>query len=191
MDSRPLVSISMQDLMGLAQRMLKQMDAVKASEDALKIEKERLALLQNVQMPNAMRELYMDQFRLADGRIVEIRPTISCSVSDENMEAAREFLTLHNHHGIIKHLVITEFGKGEDALAQKIIARLKEALLDAASEEEDGDLAAYMEKVKDVESINYQTLAATIRKLMGDGIDVPEEPFALWITDVVKVKVPK
>lgn len=134
--------------------------------------KEKLDFITQVLLPNAMREIGLTEFRLADGRRMVSAPIISASVTEDTMPMAESWLAEHKLDGIIKHQVICEFGKGENEQAKKIVEMLREAgIID----------------VQDKKSIHYQTLCATIREQMRAGVDFPEEPFHLFITDQVKV----
>lgn len=182
MQKRDLPTITMQDLIGLAHRTLQVADEVAAAQAALRKAEKRLELHAQNLLPNAMRELDITEFKLSDGRKIQLSPKVSASVTPDRMEQARAWLTEHNLNGIIKHQLILEFGKGEDDVAE----RVKRAVLELL---EDVDLDhSYL---TDKESIHNQTLCAMIREQMRNSVDIPEEPFALHITDAVKVVVPK
>lgn len=180
MNKSPPVQISLQDLTGLVNRYVSAEDDVEAAEEALKQAKAKLALYQDNLIPNVLRELDMPEIRLPDGRTVTCKMNVSCKVDERTMPDAEKWLAERDLDSIIKHQVITEFGKGENELAKEIYAVIEKAL-------EDKDKLPFT-YIKDQKTIHFQTLAAMVREQMGKGVDVPEEPFQLFVTDRATIK---
>lgn len=174
-----MITITLQDLSGLVDRFMDAEKDVAEKEKAFKASKERLALYQENLLPNTLRELDVREYKLGDGRVISLDMKVSCGVTDLTMDAAEAWLTEHNLDGIIKHQVIVEFGKGENEQANEMLTRIREEL---------EKMEMPLTSATDKKAIHFQTLAAMVREQMAQGVDVPEEPFQLFITDRVKVK---
>ena len=130
-----------------------------------------LSYVQEVLLPNAMLEAGLSSFTLESGEAIEIKRDIHASISEEHFPGAKAWLNENGYGGIIKHLVSLTFGKGEEELAAKAV----EALV------EEGFTPI------DKESIHHSTLKATVKEMLGEGVDVPSDLFG--VHEVVKAKV--
>lgn len=183
------VTISLQELMGLAHRQLRAADVVTELEAKLSTAKAQHAYIEQELMPAAFREIGIQDLTLEDGRVMKLEPKVSASISEANQHEAFEWLNDHGYAGVIKNLIVTEFGKEEDLLADMVLGFLKEKLLElavnAASEAERQEMLL---KVKQIKSVHPQTLLKVMRECMSAGVIPPEQTFTLWVYDQVKLK---
>lgn len=126
------MALSNEELAMISNLARKQVDIEKEIfdlEDKAKAAKERLKEVQEIELPNAMAEVQMSSFTLADGTKVSIKEDYYASIAkedDEFFKRSRAFAWLRNNSfgALIKNQVICEFGKGEDELAQRALEML-------------------------------------------------------------------
>jgi len=155
----------------LAHRQVREEREVADLTASLKLATEKLRYVQEVLLPNAMQEAGFSEFTLDSGEGIEIKRDIHASISEERFPIAKAWLQENGYDGIIKHVVSLSFGKGENDAAEKAVTAL----------------VAEGFTPSDKESIHHSTLKATMKELLGNGVDVPMEVFG--IHEVVKAKV--
>ena len=156
-------------LTAAAQRVLEAEAALaKASADLRKIEEE--------DSPDLLEEVGLKEVMLEDGRKITLTPEIQCGISDERRPRAHAWLRDNNYGGIIKNVVILEFGVGEDALKQETVKHLATDLHLVPIEKE---------------SVHAATLKSFIKEQRAKGASPPEELFAIRPYNKVKVKAAK
>jgi hypothetical protein len=166
-----LDNAALAEVSALAQRQVKQEQALEKAEALLAKAKEDLKYTTEVLLPNAMVELGLSEIRLETGEFIQVERKITASISENHFSDAKDWLVAHNLDGIIKHAVSLSFSKGEGAKAEKALTVLVEAGFTP----------------QDKESIHYQTLNATVREQLGKGVDMPADIFGIF--EVVKTKV--
>jgi aspartokinase len=130
--------------------------------------------LREVDIPELMKECGMRYFELRNGVSISVEPALKCSISEERRADAHAWLREHNLGGIIKTVVAASFGKGEEQQATATVAALRDLGIQAQA----------------VESVHWQTLAATIREERANGRHVPAEIFGLFEYETTKLEFP-
>jgi hypothetical protein len=147
--------------------------------------------LQMVTLPERMASSGLASFQLANGYIVSIKEFISASVPTETQvddaegvekavlldrrKKALKWLRDNKAGDLVKNKLTAEFGKGADKFAKKFFNMIKKA--------------GYPTKCE--ESVNYQTLNSFIKEQLAKGVDIPSEPFALFIGKKAEIKKEK
>ena len=168
-----------EDKLGLVARLArKQLDLeayVEQLELQLKAAKENLRKVQEQDLPQAMAEIGLSEFKLSDGSKVTIKPFYSASLVEENRAKAYEWLESHGFSSLMKTEVSVDFGRGEDKLADRASKLLQEHGFAAN---------------KDV-SIHAQTLKAFVREQIEDGQELPSDLFKVYAGQKASIKLKK
>lgn len=155
----------------------------KASADKiaadLGILNEEIRALETDVLPNGLKNLGIKEITLASGAKISLIDVISASITEENREAAHDWLRTNGHGDIIKNNVTLSFGKGEDEIAKKLVLHLI-ALRDKG-ETRFGDL-------QQKEAVHPSTLKAFVKGQLSDGAGFPGELFKLYTGHAVKFK---
>lgn len=208
-----MANITLDAVTELVYEMLRQQDVVDRATLKLAAMAERVKFIQDNLLPNALREVGMMQFVLGDGRTVKVEPNIAAAITDDNWPDAERWLQVNDCDGIIKNQLIAEFDKGQNDAAD-IFLEIVRAMttrpnlfhfieelvtndqIDWSTLKVDREMLMSTEElpvaeVKSKKNIHHQTLKAFVREQMKQGREVPEDLFSLFITDHVKIVLPK
>ena len=144
-------------------------------EDLESVVKERKAALNEMlefRIPEALREINMVKFEMADGSLIEVKQFYAASIPADRKGEAYEWLRQHGYDDIIKNTVSVQFGRGEDKQA--------EGLLDLVRKE--GLIPDQAEKVEPM------TLKAWVREMVEQGNEFPTELFGAHVGWKAKLK---
>lgn len=119
-------------------------------------------------IPTLMTDIGIKDFRLEDGRRVEVGSNIRCGGPGPE---AIKWLLDHNQSALVKNTVTVSFNKGQEA--------------DAAALEE--KLSGEKRDFKRSSSVHPQTMAAHIREQLKAGVNFPMELFGAYKSDYTKV----
>ena len=136
--------------------------------------KERMRKLTDEIIPAALAEKGMSKFTMVDGSEVEVKPYYSASISADNRGPAFSWLRDNGYGDIIKNIVSTQFGRGEDELARDFITMARQQ----------GFLVDQNEKVEPM------TLKAWVRERVERGEEFPTELFGAYIGQRAKIGKP-
>lgn len=150
-------------------------DDVTAAEQALKAAQDRVRQIEEFRLPELMREAGQTMLKTIDGLIVELSETLHASIPMANLPLALQWLVEHGQAAIIKRDLRLQFGKNEEDKADRALALILEN--------------GFMPQ--DKQSVHPQTLAAVLRELLAEGIDVPMELLGAHVRSFAKVKAPK
>jgi hypothetical protein len=150
-------------------------DDVTAAEEVLKAAQTRVRAIEEYELPELMREAGQEKLRTSDGFEVELTETLRASIPPANLPLALTWLIDHGQSSIIKRDIRLQFGKSEDAKANAALNLILEG--------------GFMPQ--DKQTVHPQTLAAVIRELVSEGVDVPMELLGAHVQAGVKVKEPK
>jgi hypothetical protein len=171
-------AVSNDSLKKISALALHQLDLEKTIEDAMEELKELTAKLRQVsevELPDAMSEVGMEEFKLKDGSKVTVVRTFTGSISGKNRDKAHEWLRANGHGSLIKHAVTVAFGKGQEKAAKSLVAVIEKKGL----------------PFRDKEAVHPQTLQAFIREQMTavqeEGIKFPQDLFAVFPINKAKV----
>ena len=134
----------------------------KAKADVRRVEQEDL--------PDLMQELGLETFKLKTGEMVEVKPEVDCSISEERRTPAHNWLVENGFGGLIKTEVVAKFGKGE-----------REAAV-ACAEAIGGEMT---------ERVHPSTLKSFIKEQMAAGNPVPFDLFGVHPYSKVKITAKK
>lgn len=140
---------------------------------------EEIRALETDVLPNGLKNLGIKEITLASGAKISLIDVISASITEENREAAHDWLRINGHGDIIKNNVTLSFGKGEDEIAKKLVLHLIE--LRDKGETKFGDL-------QQKEAVHPSTLKAFVKAQLSDGAGFPGELFKLYTGHAVKFK---
>lgn len=147
-----------------------QTKAVDLAEDQAKLD----ALLRK-RIPEIMKELGMEEFKLTDGSKISIKEDVKCGITEANKPKAFEWLESTNNDGIIKTKVGVDFGKGEMEEAKKAIDALAEV-----------GLAATVDR-----AVHPATLKSFVKEMLEKGVSIPIDVFGIFEFTVAKITLPK
>lgn len=148
---------------------------VTEAEAALKARQERVRQLEEFTIPELMREAGQTMLKTVDGDTVELTETLHASIPAANLPQALKWLIDHGQASIIKRDIRLQFGKNEEDKADRALALILEG--------------GYTPQ--DKQSVHPQTLAAVLRELVAEGVDVPMELLGAHVRSYAKVKPPK
>lgn len=161
---QPGSDTSLRRVTELAQLFIAARDRVANLETDLAAAKETARLIEQEDLPELLREVGLLEVVLEDGSKVELKDDLSCGISEERRAVAHAWLRTKELDGVIKTLVVVEYGRGETDAAQALALQIQ-------VEEE---RPAIVE-----ERVHPQTLKALLKEQREKGVNVPIEPFAL------------
>ena len=204
--------ITLEEVTELARELVRSTRRQQKAADELKAASAKVQFIEDVLLPNTLREIDMAKFLLSDGSMLSVESIVSASISADNWPDAEAWLVEQGRDGIIKNQVITEFDKGQndnaealkDVVAALVVApallkALKEFLesagvglatkLEVTTEMLQEDLP--IADIKAKKTIHPQTLKAEVRACLKSGVAIPEETFGIFIADHAKFTPPK
>lgn len=140
-------------------------------EALIKLKKEVLRQV-NETIVTLMEERGVKSIKMSDGNSVDIKPFYTGSISEENKEAAFEWLRKEGYDDIIKNQVVIKFGRAEDDKADKLFS-------DLASKGLDADRNVKVEPM---------TLKGFIREMIENGKDIPMDTFGVFVGHKINIK---
>lgn len=158
---------SLERAVEMAKRLVLARAAVDAADTALKDAKATVARLEQVDLPELMKELGLEMFRMEDGRVVEVVQDVSCGISEAQRAAAHAWLTERGFGGLIKTAVTVQFGRDEHDAAMECAKRIGGTL---------------------EERIHPSTLKSFVKERMAAGENVPPELFGTHVFHKVKIR---
>ena len=167
---------SVKTISTLAIRQLDLMAQVEVAEAALDNLKAQLKQVSELDLPTAMLEVGMREFKLESGAAVKVKKVYGASIKVENREPAFAWLIEKGHEALIKTDVLVEFGKGKDERAEA-----KRFLEDLKKDGFEADLK---------EGVHAQTLKAFAREQIEAGETLPEF-FTVFQGETAVVTLPK
>jgi hypothetical protein len=156
---------------GLAELQLVLEQQVQEIEDRLKDKKEQLKKVQEFDLPEAMAEVGVASFTMANGCKVNVKPYYSGKIDEENCDACFGWLRDNEFGDLIKHELTIGLPKGEDEKAKELTATLRAMGLG----------------YKDKEGVHPSTLSAFIREQVEKGAAFPLETFKAYIGRKAKI----
>lgn len=144
-------------------------------EEQLKVINARLTRLREEDLPSAMAEAGVKEFKLEDGTKVTVKDEVYCSLSESMKGEAFAWLAKVKADGIIKCVVEVAFGRGDREKAAKLYAQLVKRKVDVTMGE----------------SIHPQTLKAFVGERLREKQEMPLELFGARPISRAVVKLPK
>ncbi|MGH0031694.1 MAG: hypothetical protein ACQGVC_18045 [Myxococcota bacterium] len=169
----------MRSVAALAERMQRLEREIEDGEAALKRKRAELQQVRTGDLPDAMAEVGISEFRLADGSGVSVAPFVSASLSQENPDRlkAMAWVTEQGDGAIIKHTIAVPFDRDSDADV--------ETLKDLLREHGFGD------RISEGVTVHPSTLRAYLKEKVADGAAVPLDLFRAFVGQAAKITPPK
>jgi hypothetical protein len=159
----------------LARDLLNVQATIANLETQLKTQKDAEKQLSEIDIPTAMSEIGLTDFRLDTGERVEIKSGVRASIPEKYRDAAFKWLRDNNLGSIIKNKVVAMFGRGEDSAATALVDELKK---DGRNVEQDI-------------SVPWNTLTAVVKERREQGLPTPDDILGVYEFKSTKISSPK
>ena len=156
----------------IADQIVAKQTEVKTLEEDLKKAKAKLLKLTDEELPSAMQELNISEFKLGDGSQVTLKATYGARISEENRDAAFEWLRQRNEADIIKNTVTVRFNREQDNEAK--------ALVD--------DLILRQMTPEQKSEVHPGTLRSWAKGRIEDGKELDMNLFGVWVGQRAEIK---
>lgn len=141
-------------------------------EDKIKSKKEEHRQVSQVDLPEAMAEIGMQDFTLDSGHKISVKPFYNCSIPKDKYDEAMDWLRDNGHGDLIKNTISVDFGKGEDSAAVQFKTSLQE------------QGTSYTDKT----GVHPQTLRAFVREQVESGRPLPLDLLGVFIGQQTSIK---
>jgi hypothetical protein len=141
-------------------------------EEQLKAKKEEHRQVSQIDIPEAMAEIGLSEFKLDTGHKITVNPFYNCSIPKDRVDEAMDWLRDNNHGDLIKNTISVDFGRGEDNEA----ANLKQVINDKGH--------SYTDKT----GVHPQTLRAFVREQVESGQTLPLDLLGVFIGQKTTIK---
>lgn len=148
------------------------------TEDNLKSLKEAHRRIVEQDLPEAMDEVDMTEFKFEDGTKVKVSTFYSASIPEDRKDEAFGWLKENDCESLIKGEVKVSFSKGEFEIAQEFLQFIRGFNAKAINPD-------YKE------SVHWQTLRAFVRERVEEGASLPLDLFGVFIGRKAEIKLPK
>ena len=148
------------------------LDLIEKHEEQIKNLKNQFATITEEEMPQIMDEIGFPSITLPTGEVIEVDREYYCGIPKKFEDEAHQWLRDNNLGEIIKNEIVVKATKGQDEFVSQIEDRLKQFGL------------AYTRR----QSVNAQTLKATVKEQQRQKNPLPSELFGIYEKRVVKVK---
>lgn len=139
-------------------------EAIKTQTELLEELGKQHRRISEVDLPTAMAEAGMSEFKLTNGAQIKIKPEVYASIPVAARPRTYAWLDEHGAGDIIKSKVEVAFGRDQREATKKLVAAIEGAGFDN-----------YTTK----ESIHAQTLNAFVREQLEAGVNLPAELFSV------------
>lgn len=156
----------------LANQQLELEHEIALIEEQLKMLKQEHKQVSQTDIPEAMAEVGMSEFKLQDGDKVAVQPYYSASIPKDRAVEALNWLRDNNHGDLIKNTVAVDFGRGEDGQA----ADLKKTITNNG--------LSYTDKT----GVHPSTLRAFVREQVEAGKSLPLDLLGVFIGQKTTIK---
>jgi hypothetical protein len=148
----------------LARRQLDWEHEIERLEDLQKQANEALRKIQEEDLPAAMAEAGMKSFTLENGAKITVKDEVAVSIPKDRKYEAYKWLRDNGYGDVIKHNVVVEFGKEDDAAALRLMEYCQKQGKHA----------------EDQQSVHAQTLKALVKEQLAKGVEIPFDLFGAY-----------
>lgn len=141
-------------------------------EQQLKGLQDQITHLSSVVIPELCESANMSEFTLADGTKVSVTSRFFGKVSEEQMDAAQEFLERVGDGALIKRQISVDLGRCDEEQASRVHEALQS--VNVVGDEK--------------RSIHPSTLSSWLTQQMQGGVDIPTEVFGVYRKVDTKIK---
>lgn len=171
-DKLSISDAGLKQISDLANRQVMLEQKVKELDDLLKQTKELHKQVSQVDIPEALAELGLSEFKLKDGTKLTVQQFYSASIPKDRVDEALAWLRVNDHGDLIKNTVAVDFGRGEDEVAKD----LKDSLALKG--------LSYTDKT----GVHPQTLRAFVREQVESGQNLPLDLLGVFIGQKTVIK---
>lgn len=161
----------------LTSLLLERKEQLERAEAALKDAQAALKQVEEVDLPRALLDVGLIEYKTTDGARVELKTSYHASIPKERQGEAFAWLDDNGYGAMIKHDVTVQFGRADGNRAARCFDLLREEFPD--------------NKVVDREHVAPQTLSAFVKEQMADGRDVPLDLLGVFTRRYASVKLAK
>lgn len=164
----------MRRVAGLANEMIRLEEEMEELDRRIDLKRERVNELSLKLIPDLMSEIGLTEFKLTDKSELSVNPFYSANISEDNREAAHQWLRDNEFGGLIKNEFKVSLGKGDDEQATKLETLLAEQELDFERKE----------------GVHASTLKAFVKEQTEGGVTLPDV-LGVFVGRVAKITKPK
>ena len=161
----------LQTISVLAEAQLELEEEIEEKQNQLKVLKEKHRRISEEQLPEALLEVGVSEFKLKDGTKISTATYYSARITPDSKEEAFNWLRDNNFADLIKNTVSVSFGRDEDETAHVLLNELSGQGLNTAQKE----------------WVEPMTLKAFVREQVEKGVDLPYEAFNIYIRQRSKI----
>ena len=110
-----------QTLASFCQELQAHEEEIQRLEATVKEYKEKADKISSEIIPNMLAEQGLSSLKLADGSSIDVRKSYNCTIKNDQMELAYNWLRENGLGDIIKNEGAVQFGKGEDNKAEQLL----------------------------------------------------------------------
>jgi len=162
----------LQTISVLAETQLELEEGIEEKQNELKVLKEKHRRISEEQLPDALMEVGVSEFKLKDGTKISTATYYSARITPDTKEDAFSWLRGNNFADLIKNTVSVSFGRDEDEIAQILLNELNGQGLNTTQKE----------------WVEPMTLKAFVREQVEKGADLPHNTFNIFIGQRTKIK---
>ena len=162
----------LQTISVLAEAQLELEEGIEEKQNELKVLKEKHRRISEEQLPDALMEVGVSEFKLKDGTKISTATYYSARITPDTKEDAFSWLRGNNFADLIKNTVSVSFGRDEDEIAQILLNELNGQGLNTTQKE----------------WVEPMTLKAFVREQVEKGADLPHNTFNIFIGQRSKIK---
>lgn len=157
----------------LAKKQIELQGQISDFEDLLKSLGEELKRVQEFELPEAMSELGLSEFKTDTGHKIVVKPYYSAKIDDVNRDEAFGWLKNNGHEDLIKHEITVPLGRD----MAEVALRIKSVL------------TAQGVSFTDKEGVHHSTLNAFFKEQMENGENFPVDLFKGYIGRKTKITI--
>lgn len=162
---KTLTEDSLKTVSLLAQEQLRLEGEIETLTKKLSTLKEEHRVISETKLPDTLAEYGLSEVRLKDGKKIVVKEIVSAEIKKDNEEKAFAWLRENGFGDLIKRVISTSFGKGEDKVADALSQQLAKKGLNVA----------------DKASVHAQTLKAFVREQIEAGnAALPKDIFGVY-----------
>ncbi len=162
------------DLGVAVNKLIEKQEQIAVMEEAIKQAKAEERNMSQVLIPEIMDNIGsgVSKITLTDGRVIECKDAVQCSITAANRSKAYSWMDDHGHGDLIKFNLVAKFQRGEKDMAEEAQDALDDIGVDSSIDE----------------SVHPGTLKAWARKELEAGRALPEDLFNVHVVRITSVK---
>lgn len=159
----------------LGKKLLVEMGVKEELEKATVDCDETIKSLVEVEIPNLMRTLGLEEIKLATGHTVKLIPVYSASLAEERKPEGYKWLEDNGYGALVKTKLILEYGKGEEEEEKKKKAKVT--------------LTKQGFEFEEKNDVHHKTLQAFVKERYEKGEQFPEKLFGAFTKTIAQIKL--